>query len=134
MTRLHLRTYVAPGAAELFCNVLRQDGSYERLAAVVDTGAQVSMLPNDLLNWIVYREYTTITIEQAGIARQNFQGVEALVTITLEDEFGNMTEPFEIQTWFADTNRSVVGFLGVLDRAVLHIDMPQRNGWLEIDA
>ncbi len=134
MTRLHLRTYIAPGAAELFCNVLRQDGSYERLAATVDTGAQISMLPDDLLDLVVYREYTTITIEQAGIAQQAFQGAEALVTITLEDEFGNITEPFEIQTWFADTNRSLVGFLGVLDRAVLHIDMPQRSGWLEIDA
>lgn len=78
MTRLHLRTYIAPGAAELFCNVLRQDGNYERLATIVDTGAQVSMLPDDLLDLIVYREYTPIIIEQAGLPSRHFKAQKRL--------------------------------------------------------
>lgn len=55
------------------------------------------------------------------------------MTITLEDEVGNLTPPFEILAWFADTDTRLIGFKDVLDRAVLHIDMLQRSGWLEVD-
>lgn len=132
--RLHLRLYIDPGAAEIFCNILRKDGVYERLSTYIDTGAAVSLLPNSLLEIIEYRQVREekIVIAQAGIAQQSFEAIEAIVTLTLEDQFGIATKPFEALFWFADTDQALIGFEGILDRAVLFIDMPNRNGWLEI--
>ncbi len=136
MQRFDLRLYLDPSEAEIFLKVLRKDGTYERLTAAIDTGAAVSLLPNDLLELIVYRPShgATVVIDQAGIAKQAFQAFEAYVTIILEDHLGQVSQPFEIRAWFADTSYVLVGFSDLLDRAVIHIDMPQRSGWLEIDA
>jgi hypothetical protein len=106
----------------------------EKLSAIVDTGAAVSLFPKDLLDIVAYRltQQGTVTINQAGIAAQSFQAFEAYVTISLEDAQGNLTLPFEILAWFGETEIALIGFQDILDRAVLHIDMPQRDGWLEI--
>lgn len=136
MTRIQLRVYVDPGEAEITLNVQLQDQSYERLTATLDTGATVSLLPIDLLDKTIHRltaERGTIIIDQAGIAQQSFQATEAYIKIFLEDQFGNRTLPFEIPVWFAQTDIALVGFAGILDQSVLHLDMPQRSGWLEID-
>ncbi len=132
MTRLRLQIYIDPAEVEVFCNVRRRDGAYERLAAVIDTGAVVSLLPDDLLEFVEYRFIQSISVEQAGIAKQSFEAVEGLVTTTLEDASGEITQPFEIPVWFANTNKALIGFAGVLERAILHIDMLRRDGWLEI--
>jgi len=135
MPRIHLRVYIEPGEAEIVCNILIQDGEYERLTAIIDTGAEVSVFPERLLNTVVYRlsERGQFTIEQAGIARQVFEAIEAYVTITLEDQYGNVTRPFEIPVWFANTKIPLIGFAGVLDKSVLFIDTPKRMGWIELD-
>lgn len=135
MPRLQLRLYLDPGEAQIFCNLLRQDGNDEKLMATIDTGAAISLFPRELLDEIVYRpsENPNVTIGQAGIAGQSFKAFEAYVTISLEDESGNVTEPFEIIAWFANTRKRLIGFKNVLDGGILHIDMLRRDGWLEID-
>lgn len=133
MPRLQLRIYINPSEAQIFCNLLRKDGNFEKITATVDTGAAVSFFPSQLLEILAYRttERGKLEIEQAGIAKHSFQATEAYVTISLEDAQGNVTEPFEILAWFADTTTPLLGFEDVLDSAILHIDMPQRAGWIE---
>jgi hypothetical protein len=135
-TRLQLRIYVSPGEAQLFCNLLRKDGIQEKITVTVDTGAEVSLLPDELLDVVQYRlsERERVQIGQAGIARQDFDATEAYITVRLEDDKGNITPTFEVLAWFAPTKQPLIGFEDVLDRAVLHIDMPQRTGWLEIES
>src|SRR5258708_62459 len=135
MPRLQLRIYVEPGAAEIFCKVLRKDKNYESLTAIIDTGAAISLFPQDLLEIVDFSigQPEPVLIDQAGIARQSFDALEGNIQLTLEDETGQTTEPFQIKAWFADTNRVLIGFAGLLEQAVLHLDMPNREGWLEID-
>jgi hypothetical protein len=68
MTRLQLRIYVNPGEAEIFCNLLRQDGNQERIAATIDTGAEISLFPVELLDIIEFRPSLrqNVVIDQAG--------------------------------------------------------------------
>ncbi len=134
MTHIQLQIYLAPEQVDIFCKLKFKDGTFERLSAAVDTGAEVSLFPLNLLDGVDYRlsERGKIIVDQAGIANQAFEAVETFVTIVLEDANGNLTQPFEIPAWFADTNQPLIGFAGVLDRTVLHVDMPQRDGWLEI--
>jgi hypothetical protein len=109
---------------------------FERLAGFIDTGAEVSLLLNDLLDKVRYRPFGsgTIIIDQAGIAGQSFEATQAFVMIILEDYAGARTESFEIPVWFGDTAIALVGFDGILDRATLYIDMCEiRSGWIEID-
>jgi hypothetical protein len=136
MPRLQLRLYTEPGEAQIFCNLLRQDGNEEKLTATIDTGAAISLFPRELLDEVVHRpsEYPNVTIGQAGIAAQSFKAFEAYVTISLEDESGHITKPFEIIAWFANTRRRLIGFKNILDSGILHLDLPNRAGWLEIDA
>ena len=116
--------------AQIFSNLLRKDGRQETITATVDTVAAISLFPIELLDVITYRASNegNVTIDQGGIANQSFEALEAFVTISLEDEFGHLTQPFEILAWFADAAIPLLGFAGVLDRAVLHIDMP--NKWV----
>jgi hypothetical protein len=134
MTRIQLRIYRNPGQAEVFLNIKRKDSGYEKRAAIVDTGAQVSLLPSLLMDVLAYRlsERGSFTIEQAGIATQAFEAIEAYVTVFLEDMSGNRTDDFEIRVWFAGTREVLLGFDGVLDHAVLHIDMPNLIGYIEL--
>jgi len=134
MTRIQLRVYRDPGQVEVFLNIKCQDGGYEKRAAVVDTGAQVSLLPSLLMNVLAYRlaERGSFTIEQAGIATQSFEAVEAYIIIFLEDIFGQRTVDMEVCVWFAGTREVLLGFDGILDRAVLHVDMVNLIGYLEL--
>lgn len=135
MTRIQLRLYRDPGQAEVFINIKRQDGGYDKRAAIIDTGAQMSLLPTLLMSVLAFRpsERGIFSIEQAGIAKQTFQAVEAYINAFLEDESGSRTEDFEIRVWFADASDVLLGFDGVLDRAVLHIDMLGLTGYLEFE-
>ena len=135
MTRLQLRIYTNPGEAQIFANLPRKDGNQETLTASIDTGAAISLFPIELLDLINYRPSINprIVIDQAGIANQTFEAIEVFITISLEDAAGNLTQAFEIPAWFAASTTPLLGFAGVLDRAVLHIDMQQQIGWLEID-
>src|SRR5688572_5157663 len=136
MTRIQLRLYVNPGEAEITVAIKLPDNTYERITGKVDTGAEISLLPNDILKKlppVADEEHQIFTVEQAGIAKQSFQAVERQITMLLEDQFGNETQPFEARVWFGETEIALIGFEDVLERAVLHIDMPQRTGWLEID-
>ncbi len=104
--------------------------------AAIDTGGEISLFPNTHLPDLDFRqtERGLIRIEQAGIAKQSFDAIEGQIVIILEDPFGNQTNEFEITTWFGDTNRTLLGFEGILDRAVLHLDMLYRlEGWIEMD-
>ncbi len=133
MTRIQLRVYRDPGQAEVFLNIKRKDNGYEKRASIVDTGAQVSLLPGLLMNILAYRlsERGSFTVEQAGIATQSFEAVEAYVTVFLEDMSGNRTDDFEARVWFAATREVLLGFDGILDRAVLHVDMLNLTGYLD---
>jgi hypothetical protein len=132
MPQINLRVYIDPGRAEIFCNALRLDGGYETFVAVVDTGAEVSLLPNDLKNVLDFQiwENADIELEQAGLARQIFRATRANITLFFEDTQGNKTIPALIPVWFADTRQPLIGFAGVLDKAILQIDMLQNAGWL----
>ena len=135
MTHIHLRVSIQPGEITTFCNLIRKDNTLERITATIDTGAEVSLFPKELLDVIQHRltKEGDLTIAQAGIAAQDFKVTEAYITISLEDTKGNITKPFEILAWFAATEVRLIGFQDVLDRATLHIDMPERDAWLEID-
>lgn len=135
MTQIQLRIYRDPGQAELFLNVKRQDGDYDKWVALVDTGAQMSLLPNFLMDNLDWQPtgQETITIEQAGIANQTFQAVEAFITVFLEDTQGHQTGDFSIRVWFAETNIALIGFADLLDQAVLHVDMLNMTGYLTIE-
>jgi hypothetical protein len=131
---IQLRISTDPGVAEIFCTLLRADGNQEKLTAVIDTGAEISLFPLELLPLLKTAQgRKAIEVEQAGIAKQTFQAVSVRIQIAFEDAMGKLTPQFQIPAWFADTDTSIIGFAGVLDRAVLHIDMPQQLGWLEID-
>ena len=135
MIRLQLRIYTYPGEAQIFANLQRKDGDQETITATIDTGAAISLVPIELMEIIDSRSSAAskVVIDQAGIAGQSFEAVEAFVTISLEDTVGNLTPPFEIPVWFAATTTPLLGFAGVLDRVILHLDMLQQIGWLEID-
>jgi hypothetical protein len=134
MPRIALRVYQEPGQVEVFINLKRKDGGYDKRAAIVDTGAQVSLLPRLLMGVLDYRlsEQGAFMVEQAGISQQVFEAVEAFVTVFLEDDTGQRTPDFEIRVWFADTRNVLVGFGGVLERLVLHVDTPNLTGYLEV--
>jgi hypothetical protein len=133
MPRIQLRVYTAPGQAEVFVNIKRKDGGYYTRAGVVDTGAQTSLLPEELTATLDYRlsERGSFMVEQAGIAQQAFKAVEAYVSLFLEDQTGARTEEFEARVWFARTRHVLIGFDGILDRAVLHLDMTHLTGYLD---
>lgn len=114
--------------------IKRRDGDFEELTAIVDTGAAVSLLPISLLDVIQYDDAnsTKVVIDQAGVAGQHFEAVETTITIYLEDMLGVRSEEFEIRAWFADSDNPLIGFGGMLERAVFHLDMPNLSGYLEL--
>jgi hypothetical protein len=134
MARLQLLVYREPGQAEVYLNLKMKDGNFDRLVTIVDTGAQNSLLPARWLETVDTSagELRRIVIEQAGIARQSFTATQATVTVYLEDTAGNQSEEFTTAMWFAGTDVSLVGFGGILERATLHLDMPNLSGYLEI--
>jgi len=133
MPRIQLLLYLDPDYAEVIVSLRLKDGNRRRVVATVDTGAEVSLLPRNLLNELEYRVLQhTVTVQQAGIARHEFVVDIALIKLFLEDWSGNQSEELEVTVWFADTDEVLVGFDGVLDRAKLYIDMLEiRTGWIE---
>jgi hypothetical protein len=127
--------YQNPGAAELFITIPTLDGGYARASATLDTGAEVTVLPSSIMELVDYRlsELGHVIVQQAGIAHQLFEITEAFVTLYLEDERGNRTQPFEAPIWFTDTEEPLLGFKGILDEAVFCIDMPNLSGTLDIN-
>ncbi|MBK9123195.1 MAG: hypothetical protein IPM16_08755 [Chloroflexi bacterium] len=100
----------------------------------MDTGAQISLLPLEILDLLedAGSPQTRISLEQAGITRHSFEAVEARIALQFEDLEGNVSEVITAPCWFADTEVALIGFEGVLDRAVLHIDYPGRIGWIDV--
>lgn len=133
MPRIQLRVYIDPGRAEVFLNLRHKEGKYHFYTAVVDSGAETSLLPINLMSILDYRlsERGHFMIEQAGIAKQSVEVVEAYVNVFLEDITGAKTEEFEARVWFTDSSYYLAGFGGILERAVLHLDMPTLTGYLE---
>jgi hypothetical protein len=135
VARIQLLLTVQPGSAEVIVNLRESDlDNHVRIFAYVDTGAEISLLPLQLLERLDYRPigHGRVVIEQAGIARQSFEAVEALVWVFLEDTIGTRTSEMEVRCWFANTEKNVIGFDGLLDRATLFVDMRQtRTGWSE---
>jgi hypothetical protein len=134
MARIKLTLYIAPGEAETFVNIRCADGSYQRVATTIDTGAELSLFDTNLLQKTECREKQKVSIEQAGIAHQSFDAIEAYIKLFLEDADGLKTKEFEILALFAETEANLLGFEGVLDQSTLYIDMClSRTGWIEID-
>jgi hypothetical protein len=134
MTRIQLTIYSDPDEVEAFINIRRSDITYERVAAAVDTGAEMCLFDAKLLDVIEYRLHRKISVTQAGIARQSFEGIEAYIYVFLEDAIGTRTKEFEILAMFAETEVNLLGFEDLLVRATLYIDMRQtKTGWLEFD-
>jgi hypothetical protein len=133
MKRIELRIDKRRYRAETFVTLHRTDGEDERLLVIVDTGDQTSLLPRSLLTKIDHRltERGAFIVEQAGSARQIFEAIEAVIKLSLEDGAGGDTGEFEAPVWFSDTDRLIIGFRGVLERAILHLDMPSLSGYLE---
>jgi hypothetical protein len=50
----------------------------------------------------------------------------------LEDESGNRTSDLEMRAWFANASDPLIGFEGMLDRAVLDVDMLNLTGYLDM--
>jgi hypothetical protein len=134
MTRIQLRIYAEPGAAEVFVQMKCSDGTFEPLTATIDTGGELSLFPIRILDKVehqIVRE--KVVLEQAGIAKQEFEAIEAIVTVFLEDQFGAYSKEISIRAWFADTLVALIGFHGILDSAILHIDtLNTRTGWIEL--
>lgn len=135
MARIQLRLYVNPGEVEVFVNIRQKTGDDYPTMAKIDTGAAISLLPEKLMPQLDYELVGsgTIELEQAGIAQQSFKAVEARVNLSFQDELGNQTVPRTAVVWFADTHILLIGFRDLLEHAILHIDMPHRDGWIEID-
>jgi hypothetical protein len=134
MARVALELSIQPGRIEVFVRLKANAGHFEPAKAIVDTGASVSLFP---LNYLDDFEHVIITpnieIEQAGIAGQYFKAIEAEVTIYLEDRYGDTSPELTVRAWFADTDKIIIGFQDILDRATLYADFRQsRTGWIEL--
>lgn len=133
MSRINLNLYLEPGMVEVYVNFKDKSGDFDTESGIIDTGAEQSLFP---LRFLENYEHTIINsnlvIDQAGIAKQGFKAVEAIVTVYFEDTQGNISPEMQIRAWFADTEEIIIGFQDVLDRATLHIDYRQsRSGWIE---
>lgn len=61
------------------------------------------------------------------------KAVEAQITLYFEDTQGNVSQKIEARAWFANTDKIIIGFQDILDRATLYADFRQSHtGWIEI--
>jgi hypothetical protein len=133
MKRIALGINLNPSSVDLVTNIRALDGSFYRLTAFVDTGADISLLPKRLLPLFEHEIITERTVDQAGIAGQAFSAVEARIKLFFEDSLGNESDEIEALVLFADTTIELIGFQDILDRATVHIDFRQsRTGWIEL--
>jgi hypothetical protein len=133
MSRIALKLNANPGSIETYVRFKAKEGHYIAWLGFIDTGAEVSLFPLNLLEKLEHKIIDeNFEIEQAGITRQHFKALEAEITIYLEDLQGNQSEPMLIRAWFAQTTEYLIGFQDVLDRARLDIDyLETRTGWIE---
>src|SRR5207253_1371801 len=122
--KVSLRVITNPAHALVYLNVRLKNGGYERMSAVVDTGAEFSMLPNRLMEVLDYEitERQTVEIERAGV--QTFTAQEAKVWLYADDESDHRSPDYECIIWFAAGQEVLAGFGGLLNRATLYLDMP----------
>lgn len=133
MSRIALQIQQNPPEVEIVCNLLRRDGGHEKVVAFIDTGAEVSLLPLYLMDVIDVHQPADVVLQQGGIGALTIEAVQATINIAFEDSSGNVTSFRKAQVWFADTEVALIGFESILDQGVLHIDMPARDGWLQLD-
>jgi hypothetical protein len=134
MARLNLVLINQPYEVQVFVRFKLRDGNFDTMVAVVDTGADICLFPR---RWLETAEHTIldkdIVLEQAGIAKQAFEAIEAEITLYCEDALGNESTPIKVRAWFADTTKVILGFRDVLDRAKLYIDYQEtRTGWIDL--
>lgn len=134
MVKVALKLTILPGKIETFIRFKAKAGHFEPKTGFIDTGAEISLFP---LNILADLEHTIINpnieIEQAGIAGQYFRAVEAQVTLYFEDAQGNTSPELAVRAWFADTDKIIIGFQNILERATLFVDFRQtRTGWIEL--
>lgn len=58
MTRINLRVYNDPSQREALVGLKTPDGSFARFSALIDTGAEYSLLPDALLATADFRQTT----------------------------------------------------------------------------
>jgi hypothetical protein len=134
MPRINLILSLEPCQAEIFVRYKKTDGIFETEVGLVDTGAETSLFPKVWLNTAEHKlSDTAVVIEQAGIAKQSFDAFEAEIILKLEDSNGNISPELRVKAWFADTDKVIIGFKDILDRAILFVDyLDTRTGWLEL--
>jgi hypothetical protein len=134
MPRINLMLSIDPCQAEVFVRYKGTDGIFETEIGVVDTGAETSLFPKAWLDTAEHKlSDTTVVIEQAGIAKQSFDAFEAEIILKLEDSNGNISPELRVTAWFAQTDKVIIGFKDILDRAILFVDyLDTRTGWLEL--
>jgi hypothetical protein len=134
MSKINLILYYQPSSLEVFVRFKKTDGDFQLETGFIDTGATVSLFPLNLLENLEHKIISeNFEIEQAGIASQAFKAVEAEITLYLEDSSGIESSEIRVRAWFADTDKIIIGFQDILDRAILFADFLQsRTAWLEI--
>jgi hypothetical protein len=88
MTRLKLRVYRRPGHSEIFFRITFKNNDTVRMTAVIDTGAQISLLPESLLEEVNVRNPRKVWVERAGIPEQGFEAIQGTIMLIVEDEQG----------------------------------------------
>jgi hypothetical protein len=134
MSQIALTVYYQPSMLEIFVRFITKAKPNKLFTGFIDTGATVSLFPIEILDELEHTIIdSNIEIEQAGIAGQHFNAVEAKIKLYFEDGQGNQSPEIEVRAWFAKTSKVIIGFQDILDRAVLHVDYRQsRMGWLEL--
>jgi hypothetical protein len=134
VAKINLILSIQPCEVEVGVSFKEIDGGFELNYGMIDTGAELSLFPKKWLNTAQHKILKeNVSLEQAGIARQGFNAIEAEITLLLEDGQGNQSKPLIVRAWFADTTRVIIGFEGILDRAKLFLDYQEnRTGWIEI--
>jgi hypothetical protein len=133
MMRIALSLLVQPYEIEATVTIKSAGAFVYRVVGIVDTGAQRCLFPLSLLDVIDHEAIEDVTLEQAGIAKQAFNAKEATIFLKLEDRHGNISPELTVRAWFAETDRILIGFQDILDRATLHADFLQsRTGYIEL--
>ena len=113
----------------------KKDGSgYSLAEGIVDTGAYVSVIPEDLSE-IIEKEITG-RYRMKGLNSGEDCAIPVNVgktTCILFDESGNTSGDLNIACFFADSNDVpvIIGFANILTRFKLHIDYPNKKAFLE---
>jgi hypothetical protein len=135
MARVNLLLSLDPNEVEVYIQLQRKDGILAWETGYIDTGAEKSLFPLRILEMIDHTVLNSgIVIRQAGIAKQDFEVIEAKFTLRFEDLQGNTSNSMEVSAWFGDTADILIGFKDILEHATLFIDYRQsRTGWIELD-